>query len=121
MICLKQQQQKETFLSGLRWKSTINATFVDNEGESHKVNLSVGKTVSESLQENGIDFDIPCGGLQKCGLCRVRLSKESKDPIGTKEKNVLSSTGIKDPKIRLGCAVKVTKDMEGMIIRADEM
>lgn len=51
-----------------------------------------GTTVIKAIREAGIDYDFPCGGIKKCGKCKIRIingvtqsQEEEREFLGEKE------------------------------------
>ncbi|MBS4007250.1 MAG: DUF4445 domain-containing protein [Clostridium sp.] len=44
-----------------------------------EVNVSVGSKLSEAIGLSGLSMDFPCGGLGKCGQCKVVVEEKGKN------------------------------------------
>ena len=68
-----------------------------------------GETVWDALQKAGVDVGGECGGLGKCGKCKVRVGSAIGPPC-KEEKELLDRAELKEG-IRLACRTKVNKDL----------
>ncbi|MFC2027155.1 ASKHA domain-containing protein [Chloroflexota bacterium] len=73
------------------------------------LNVRKGDTVFEVLQEAGLELDADCGGLGKCGKCKVRVLT-SIEPPSDDEEGFLDQEEI-DQGIRLACRTQIHSDM----------
>lgn len=75
-----------------------------------------GSRLSHVLLENKISLPRPCGGMGKCGKCRVKVVKGSL-PVTLADKNCLTKEEL-DGGIRLACQAMLKND--NLIISAEE-
>jgi len=68
-----------------------------------------GDTLLEALQDTDIDLDGDCGGLGKCGKCKVRVMSAIGPPSG-EEMELLSEEELSRG-IRLACRTEVADHM----------
>jgi ferredoxin len=68
-----------------------------------------GDTVLEALQERGVDVGGECGGLGKCGKCKIKVLSSVGPP--TKEEESLLDEEELEQGIRLACRTIVDKDL----------
>jgi ferredoxin len=85
------------------------------------VDARVGETLLQVAQRNDIDLEGACEGVCACSTCHVvfedeavfdSLPEESED-----EEDMLDMAFALTATSRLGCQVKVTEDMNGMVVR----
>lgn len=82
------------------------------ERKTIKIDNTEGcRSVLESLQRRGIDLNVNCAGMGRCGKCRVRFLKNPPSPSNT-DKNRFSENEI-DEGIRLACTAR---PVDGMVI-----
>ena len=74
-----------------------------------------GETISEALHDENIELGGDCGGLGKCGKCRVKVLS-SVGPPTVAEEELLSEDELQQG-IRLACRTIVDKDL---VIQRDE-
>ncbi len=69
------------------------------------------RSVLEALQRRGIDLNVNCAGMGRCGKCKVRFVKNPPAPSNT-DKNRFTEYEIEEG-IRLVCTAR---PQDGMII-----
>ena len=103
----------------------VKITYIEFEGEQHHVDVEVGLTVMEGARNNDIPgIEADCGGACACSTCHVYVSNDwikklpEKDPM---EEDMLDFAYEPDPiRSRLTCQIKVTDDLEGLIVTMPE-
>ncbi len=100
-------------------------TYIEHSGTEHVVDVASGLTVMEGARDNnvpGIDGD--CGGACACSTCHVYVHPDwvSKIPeMDDMEEDMLDFAFEPDmARSRLTCQVKVTDDMDGLIVHIPE-
>jgi len=73
------------------------------------VKVRKGQTVLEGLQNTGLEVEGDCGGLGKCGKCRIKVLSSIGSP-SKREKELLVREELKQG-IRLACRTKVNHDL----------
>ncbi|TDH69232.1 hypothetical protein CCR75_007791 [Bremia lactucae] len=121
--CLSSQPQaiiRRRYLQSDRLFSQVSFTFIDGEGERKTVKAEEGQTLLDVAQENDLDLEGACGGELACSTCHLVFEKRFFDKLPTiseEEEDMLDlAWGLTDTS-RLGCQIRVTKDMEGMTVR----
>jgi 2Fe-2S ferredoxin len=99
--------------------------YVSHNGQSREVEVPVGMTVMNAALKNGIDGIIAeCGGVCMCSTCHVYVDESffSKlPPAQDTEEAVLDiSAEERKPTSRLSCQIKVTDELDGLIVRLPE-
>jgi 2Fe-2S ferredoxin len=99
--------------------------YVSHTGQSREVDVPVGMTVMNAALKNGIDGIIAeCGGVCMCSTCHVYVDAKffSKLPPAqdTEEAVLEISAEERKPTSRLSCQIKVTDDLDGLIVRLPE-
>jgi uncharacterized 2Fe-2S/4Fe-4S cluster protein (DUF4445 family) len=69
-----------------------------------------GETVLHALQKANIDLEGDCGGLVKCGKCKVKVLTSTDFPSEREVKDLLDGGEIIQG-IRLACGTKINKDL----------
>jgi 2Fe-2S ferredoxin len=99
-------------------------TFVDFEGTERTVEGSVGDSVMEAANSNDIPgIDADCGGACACATCHVYISEDWMDVVGTPddlETELLDVAEDVKNNSRLSCQVKVSEEMDGLIVTTPE-
>lgn len=68
-----------------------------------------GKTIWQALLNEDVDLESDCGGLGKCGKCKVRVISSIGKPT-KEERELLDEEELKQG-IRLACRTKIKKDL----------
>ncbi|MHB8076427.1 ASKHA domain-containing protein [Desulfosporosinus fructosivorans] len=76
----------------------------------YKTEVPEGRTIKEAMNQAGLEGDFPCGGMGKCGKCRVHLTKGTGSPTDT-EREALEPKDL-EAGFRLACMTEVHEDME---------
>jgi len=99
-------------------------TYIEHDGTEHQVDVAEGLSVMEGAVRNlipGIDAD--CGGACACATCHVYVDEAWREKTGTRsamEESMLDfADGVEDNS-RLSCQIKVTADLDGLIVRTPE-
>ncbi|MFC2058178.1 ASKHA domain-containing protein [Chloroflexota bacterium] len=71
-----------------------------------------GETIWEALQKTDVKLGGDCGGLGKCGKCKIKILSEidETEPPSAEEKEFLAEEEMKQG-IRLACRTKVNRDL----------
>ncbi|MEJ1970514.1 MAG: 2Fe-2S iron-sulfur cluster-binding protein [Rhizomicrobium sp.] len=95
--------------------------YIEHNGKEHDAEVPEGWSVMEGAVKNlipGIDAD--CGGACACATCHVFVDPAFADKIPPKtdmEETMLDFAPETGPNSRLSCQIKVTKDLDGLIVR----
>jgi uncharacterized 2Fe-2S/4Fe-4S cluster protein (DUF4445 family) len=73
------------------------------------VRVRRGKTIWEALQNTDVALEGECGGIGKCGKCKVRVIT-SVSPASIEEKELLTDNEMKQG-IRLACRIQLKKNL----------
>lgn len=99
--------------------------YVSATGVSREVDVPAGMTVMAAALKNGIDGILAeCGGVCMCSTCHVFVDEKFFDRLPAAqdtEEAVLEIAAIeRRPNSRLSCQIKVTDDLDGLIVRLPE-
>jgi 2Fe-2S ferredoxin len=91
-------------------------------GDATEVTVPSGTTVMAAALQNNIDGIVAeCGGVCMCSTCHVFVDEAFYDrlpPAQDTEEAVLEiSAEERQPTSRLSCQLKVTDDLDGLIVR----
>ena len=98
----------------------IKITFIDHSNVSRDVDVVEGLSLMEAAVQNlvpGIDGD--CGGCCACGTCHIHVAAEFLDrmpPMEEMENEMLGLVGTRDANSRLGCQVKASQALDGLVV-----
>lgn len=79
------------------------------EPTGRTITVTVGSTILSAARLAGVAIEAPCGGLGRCGSCRVSASGEL-TPSSAEEQELLGGAGAAAG-IRLACRARVTGDV----------
>jgi 2Fe-2S ferredoxin len=95
-------------------------TFIDSFGEARTVDAEDGATVMENAIRNAIpEITAECGGACACATCHVYVDEKWLELTGErsdKEEDMLDFAYKVQANSRLCCQIKVTPELEGMIV-----
>jgi 2Fe-2S ferredoxin len=96
-------------------------TYIEFNGKEHVVDVAPGLSVMEGAVKNmipGIDAD--CGGACACATCHVHVDAAWRGKVGgpsDMEETMLDFAEGVEPDSRLSCQIKVTPELDGLIVR----
>ena len=89
-------------------------------GEVQAVEAAEEMTVMEAIRGAGLDELMAlCGGCCSCATCHVYVDSDWIDrmqPLTADEDDLLDSSDHRSTGSRLSCQLKLSKDMEGMLV-----
>lgn len=96
-------------------------TYIEHDGAVHTVEAEIGATVMETAQRNNVASIVAeCGGSCTCATCLVHVDEawfEKVGPPSTEEEDMLDFAFEVKPTSRLSCQIKVTQELDGLIVR----
>jgi ferredoxin, 2Fe-2S len=96
-------------------------TFIEHDGTVHTVEADIGSTVMETgLANNVTSIVAECGGSCTCATCLVHVDEAWSPIVGppsAEEEEMLDSAFEVKPTSRLSCQIKVTQELDGLIVR----
>jgi ferredoxin, 2Fe-2S len=99
-------------------------TYIEFDGTEHVVDVKPGLSVMESDVKNNIPgIDADCGGACACATCHVHVDDAWLAKTGDKsamEESMLDFAEGIDDNSRLSCQIKVTDELDGLIVRMPE-
>ena len=81
------------------------------------IKIPRGKTIYEALKKTDVELETDCGGLGKCGKCKIKVLSSIGPPLG-EAAALLTDDELKQG-IRLACRTKIKKDLTIYISEAD--
>ena len=94
-------------------------TFIDPDGTRRQFEASVGQTLLEVGQENGIDLEGACEACMACSTCHVIVDEEwyqRLEPSSEEEKDLLDMAFDLQRTSRLGCQIHITGELDGLVV-----
>ncbi|MGB0748828.1 MAG: 2Fe-2S iron-sulfur cluster-binding protein [Magnetospiraceae bacterium] len=100
-------------------------TYIEFDGTQHDVELPAGWTLMQGATLNGIEgIEGECGGSCGCATCHVYVDDawlDKLDAISETEEEMLEVTvSPRESNSRLGCQIKATPELDGMVVRLPE-
>ena len=93
--------------------------FYKEKGMRTEIEVQPGQTLLEVAREHDIDIEGTCEGNLACATCHIIVDKDwsSKIPQATEdERDMLDLVNGLTVNSRLGCQIKVTGDLNGLIV-----
>lgn len=101
-----------------------NITFIDHKGKQRTVKGETGHTVMEAAIKNGVPgIEAECGGACACATCHVYVHDDWKKVVGEpaeQEEDMLDFAFDVRDSSRLCCQIKITDELEGLIVTTPE-
>lgn len=99
-------------------------TYIDHEGQVRTVEGDTGATVMETAIKNGIPgIEAECGGACACATCHVYVEEPWRSKVGDPspmEEDMLDFGFDVRANSRLSCQIKISDDLDGLIVRTPE-
>ena len=99
-------------------------TFVTFDGARIEANAENGSTVMENAIRNAVPgIDAECGGACACATCHVYVDEEWTSVTGepeAMEEDMLDFAYDVRPNSRLSCQIRVSDDLDGLIVHVPE-
>lgn len=96
-------------------------TFIQPDGTSQTVDATPGNTVMEAAKLNNVPgIEAECGGACACATCHVYVDAAWSPKTGkpeSMEEDMLDFAFDVRPESRLSCQMKVTPELDGLIVR----
>ncbi len=102
----------------------VKITFIEFDKTEHMIDADEGMSLMEVALQNGVPgIDADCGGACACATCHVYIDKSWVEKTGEAEQmeqDMLDFAFDVTEQSRLSCQVKVTDDLDGIIINLPE-
>ena len=99
-------------------------TYIEHGGESRTIEAENGSTVMEIAIKNSIPgIEAECGGACACATCHVHVDEAWRATVGgpsPMEEDMLDFGFDVRESSRLSCQIKVTDELDGLIVRTPE-
>jgi 2Fe-2S ferredoxin len=99
-------------------------TFIDPDGTARTIDAEIGSTVMESAIRNAVPgIEAECGGACACSTCHVYVDEAWWEKAGNPspmEEDMLDFAFDVRPTSRLSCQMRVTEELDGLIVRTPE-
>jgi ferredoxin, 2Fe-2S len=95
-------------------------TYIDSAGTTRTVEGEAGSTVMETAINNGVpEIEAECGGACACSTCHVYIDEAWREKVGEPspmEEDMLDFAFEVKPNSRLSCQIKVSEDLDGLVV-----
>lgn len=95
-------------------------TYVEFNGTRHEIDVAPGSSVMQGAIENNVRGIIAeCGGACSCATCHVYVDEPWATRLDSKrEEEDMMLEAVCDPKpsSRLSCQIKITEQLDGLIV-----
>ncbi|MEO0343124.1 MAG: 2Fe-2S iron-sulfur cluster-binding protein [Pseudomonadota bacterium] len=100
-------------------------TYIEFNGTEHVVDVANGLTVMEGARDNNIPgIEADCGGACACSTCHVYIDDAWVEKLPGKEAMEVDMLDFafepNETTSRLTCQLKVTDDLDGLIVKMPE-
>ena len=99
-------------------------TYVEFSGAEHVLDVKPGLSVMEGAVKNNVPgIDADCGGACACATCHVYVDEAWRAKTGepsAMEESMLDFAENVQPNSRLSCQIKVSDDLDGLVVRMPE-
>jgi len=99
-------------------------TFIDFEGVPSEINAKAGDSLMDAAVINDVSgIDADCGGACACATCHVYIDSDWVNVVGQAgelEVEMLDVAEEVKENSRLSCQIKVTEQMDGLVVRTPE-
>jgi 2Fe-2S ferredoxin len=101
-------------------------TYIEHDGTPHQVEVPLGSSLMRGAVGNGVPgIDADCGGECACATCHVYVDEAWLERTGlpepdSMEESMLSFAAVKEPNSRLSCQIKMSEELDGLVLRMPE-
>ncbi|KAK9450960.1 2Fe-2S ferredoxin-type domain-containing protein [Limtongia smithiae] len=102
----------------------IHITFITRDGEQVHIEAAEGDNLLDIAQAHDLDMEGACGGSCACSTCHVIVDPEFYDMLpepDDDENDMLDLAFGLTETSRLGCQIKLTKDLDGLRVALPQM
>jgi 2Fe-2S ferredoxin len=96
-------------------------TYIEHGGTPHTVEVAIGMSVMEGAVRNDVPgIDAECGGACACATCHVYVDaawRAATGEPGPGERDMIEFASAVGPGSRLSCQIKVSEQLEGLVVR----
>jgi 2Fe-2S ferredoxin len=102
------------------WKTMLKVIFIEHSGARHEVDATPGDSVMQAAVNKSVPGILAdCGGNCSCATCHVYIgapwSGRIPEPAADERAMIECAMDVRETS-RLGCQVKLTPELEGLIV-----
>ena len=103
----------------------LHVTFIDKEGDEHTFEVAAGDNLLDIAQSEELEMEGACGGSCACSTCHIIVESQDlydamPEPDDDENDMLDLAFGLTETS-RLGCQVKMAKDLDGLRVRLPNM
>ena len=99
-------------------------TYIEPDGSERIVDVKAGLSLMEGAINNGVNgIEADCGGVCACATCHIYVDEawiEIVGPPSPMEEDMLDFGFDVKPNSRLSCQIKVSDQLDGLVVRTPE-
>lgn len=118
-LCVEQMTTRNFWISDM-----TKLTIVAFDGSAIELDVAAGSTVMENAVRNSVPgIDAECGGACACATCHVYVDDEWTERVGppeAMEEDMLDFAFEVRPTSRLSCQIKMSADLDGLVVHVPE-
>lgn len=102
----------------------LHVTFITKDGEQFSYEVAEGDNLLDIAQAHGLDMEGACGGSCACSTCHIIVDPDFYDVMeepDDDENDMLDLAFGLTETSRLGCQIKMTKDLDGLRVALPAM
>ncbi|KAF4555180.1 Adrenodoxin-like protein [Elsinoe fawcettii] len=102
-----------------------HVTFIDKDGSQHTFEVADGANLLDIAQANDLEMEGACGGSCACSTCHVIVEDgdmydKMEEPDDDENDMLDLAFGLTETS-RLGCQIKMSKALDGLVVRLPSM
>ena len=99
--------------------------FIEKDGQRHTFKVADGDNLLDIAQANDLEMEGACGGSCACSTCHVIVEDEAyydkmEEPTDEENDMLDLAFGLTETS-RLGCQVKMNKELDGLTVKLPNM
>jgi ferredoxin, 2Fe-2S len=102
----------------------IKVTFIAHDTSRRELEIEPDGSLMQAAKANSVPgIDADCGGACSCATCHVIVDKDWIDRVGSIgqwEESMLGLTPDRQPNSRLSCQIKLSKELNGLVVNTPE-
>ncbi|MGB0720657.1 MAG: 2Fe-2S iron-sulfur cluster-binding protein [Bdellovibrionales bacterium] len=104
--------------------SVVEITFIETNGAHKTVTASENQSLMQAAKDHNINgIEGVCEGCMACTTCHVHIPPAWQSRVNTgdneqseEERDILEMAANNTPNSRLGCQIRITKDLCGLVV-----